>query len=912
MSRWLFLLFGALGAWAQSSGTQVSEPESQFRNNHTFITLGMDDQFEPFNFRNEHGRLQGFNVDLIHLVENKLGMKIELAARPWPEIFPLAMEHRIDGIVNADSSPERASRLLFTQPLAHHPMALFTRKTSPYRELSDMNGKRVAVKKNTSIASYVKKQYPQWILVPTTSHNQSLLMLSAGDVEGTIDWYTVLRHESEQMMLDNLHAAHLFQTDEVGRSRIAIRNDYPELVTLLDKAIASITYPERQALYRKWMGDINYPSPDQYNLQIRFTPEEQDYLATHPSLVFSASEWAPISFTAPTGAFSGLVAEYLSLITRSTGITFVYEPSTTWSSVLQKYSNGEIDAIPTLVDPGNTGRDILVSDGFLEFPLVLATQESSPYIDKLSRLENQVVAVRAKGDAEPLLQTHYPKIKRIQCSSLPECLDMVSSGRAIAFMGHMAVIAQELRKAENSHLKIGGTTEFTAQHHIGVDPRYPQALAVINKALRAIPLEQRQALYDRWVTVRFDKEVDYSLFWKVLVGAGVLLLLAGGWIRYQHKMNKRLSDAIATAERAKNLASELEFYFQESTEMLCLSDLNGNFLRLNPQWERTLGYPIASLEGKPYLELVHPDDRQATQESMSVLAEKKAVFDFVNRYRDTSGNYRYLEWRAIPTSEDKVVATARDITELLSSQQEKELLFKKVQQKNDELERFSYTVSHDLRAPLVTIQGFASEILVDLQTQDFASVKDSVERILQASQRMNLLMQGLLQIARLGKEVAPFQTVNFSMVVQEVQELLHGSLQTNQVDLQIVHPLPIIHGDPLRLRELIQNLCENAIKYAHPSRSPVIQISSSDVGSFYVIHVADNGQGIPPEKHEAVFELFNQLDKKHGGVGVGLSLVKRIAELHGGTVKIRNLPDVPGATFDIYLPKPSPTNTSPQ
>lgn len=870
----------------------------------------MDDQFEPFNFRNEQGRLQGFNVDFIHLVESKTGMQIELAARPWPEVFPLAMEHRIDGIVNADSSPERASRLLFTQPFAHHPMALYTRKNSPYRELTDMNGKRVAVKKNTSIANYVQKHHPHWIPVYTTSHSQSLMMLSAGEVEGTIDWYTVLRHQTEQMMFDNLHATHIFQTDEVGRSRIAIRNDTPELVTLLDSAIASITYTERQALYRKWMGDIYSPLPSEYHPQLLFTPEEQDYLDTRPRLVFSASEWAPISFMAPSGNFSGLVAEYLSLITRFTGITFVYEPSEDWSSVLRKYRNGEIDAIPALVDPGSVDRDILVSDGFLEFPLVLATQESAPYIDKLSRLENQVVAIRADGDAEPLLKKHYPNIKRIRCSSPHECLTLVSTGKAIAFMGHMAVIAQELRKSEYSHLKIGGTTEFTAQHQIGLDPRYPQALSAINKVLRTIPLDQRQALYDRWVTVRFDKAVDYSLFWKVLAGAGALLLLAGGWIRYQHKMNKRLSDAIATAERAKNLASELEFYFQESTDMLCLSDINGNFLRLNPQWERTLGYPISSLEGKPYLELVHPDDLENTRERMNVLAEKKAVFDFVNRYRDASGNYRYLEWRSIPTNEGKVIATARDITELISAQQEKELLFKKIQQKNDELERFSYTVSHDLRAPLVTIQGFASEILVDLQSQDFASVKDSVDRILQASQRMNLLMQGLLQIARLGKEVATFQPVNLSTVAQEAQELLHGSVQTSQVDFQITHPLPIVQGDPLRLRELLQNICENAIKYAHPSRSPVIQISASDVGSFFVIHVADNGQGIPPEKHEAVFELFNQLDKKRGGVGVGLSLVKRIAELHGGTVKIRNQPDVPGTTFDIYLPKPSPTNTN--
>jgi len=501
------------------------------------------------------------------------------------------------------------------------------------------------------------------------------------------------------------------------------------------------------------------------------------------------------------------------------------------------------------------------------------------------------------------LKTHYPGIVRKHCIDDRSCLETVEKGDAFAYLGHLAALSEALRQPEFSGLKIVGASEFMVQHHMGLAPGNKIALSIIDKALRAITPRQRQSMQDRWFAVRFESGTDYQLMWRTLGGAALLLVIAAIWIRYQSRLNRKLSAAIAEARQVHELSAELEFYFRESTDLLCLTDMQGNILRYNPQWEKTLGYSDKQLEGVSLLDLTHPDDRKATHDKLETLAHLEPINDFSNRISNASGEYRWLEWRSVPTRTGKIVAAARDITDRRAAQREKELLFRRIKQKNEELERFSYTVSHDLRAPLVTIQGFAAEIANDLQANDLDSIPESIERIQQAAHRMALLMQGLLQIARLGKEVGHFQSVSLAQVLAEVQELLHGLFRVHQVEIRTIGPLPVIQGDPLRMRELLQNLCENATKYRHPDRPPIITISADDVGSFWVVHIEDNGIGIPPEKQETIFDIFTQLDKRSNGAGVGLALVKRIAELHGGTVKVRSDENMQGSIFDLYLPK---------
>jgi PAS domain S-box-containing protein len=654
-----------------------------------------------------------------------------------------------------------------------------------------------------------------------------------------------------------------------------------------------------QTLFRD--GNDVQPSSGSSNM-LGLTEKELSFKAVHPTLRVGAHHWPPIVHIGADGSLGGIAAEYLKQISEKSGLKFSFEPCKNLEETILKFESGQIDIILTLPYQGRADW-ILSSDSYFTSQQVLVTSRYAPFIDGLGSLDKQPVAVRVRNDAERLLRENYPGIQRVSCLEFPDCFELVKSGKVVAAMGALPLVGEVLSYPEFQDLKVGGTTEFHSSLFIGVPPRFPELHSIINKALASISPEQRQKIVTSHLTVLYEHRIDWNRYWPLATGIVILFVVALLWIRYQHRMNHKLSEAVAQTTAARELANELEFYFQQSNDLLSLTDTEGRFLKVNPQWEKVLGYTAASLEGTSYMDLVHPDDVHATLKRIDELREKRLVFDFVNRYKSISGEYRWLEWRSVPTSSHRVVAAARDVTELRLAQQERELLYKQIQQTNVELERFGYTVSHDLRSPLATIQGFASTIEADLAARDDDAIRESVQHILRAAQRMSQLMQGLLQMARLGKEVEKFQTVDLTQVLADVREHLHIALRDRQGELTVPSPLPTIQGDPLRLHELFQNLCENALKYAHPDRPPRIQISASDVDAFWVVHVQDNGVGIPQEKQEAVFEIFTQLDKSAGGVGVGLALVKRIVELHGGAIKIRSAEPLQGSIFDLYFPK---------
>jgi signal transduction histidine kinase len=224
--------------------------------------------------------------------------------------------------------------------------------------------------------------------------------------------------------------------------------------------------------------------------------------------------------------------------------------------------------------------------------------------------------------------------------------------------------------------------------------------------------------------------------------------------------------------------------------------------------------------------------------------------------------------------------------------------------KNAELERFTYTVSHDLKSPLVTIRGFAGLAGTDLGAGKVERVREDLDRIVAASDKMQRLLEDLLELSRVGRVVNPAEDVALVPLVREAVELVKGQLDQGRVDVDIAPDLPVVRADRRRLLEVFQNLVENAAKFRGGQPAPRIEISARRDGEEPVFYVKDNGRGIEPRFLERVFELFEKLDSGAEGTGVGLALVRRIVEAHGGRVWAESDGLGRGATFCFTLPSP--------
>jgi signal transduction histidine kinase len=221
--------------------------------------------------------------------------------------------------------------------------------------------------------------------------------------------------------------------------------------------------------------------------------------------------------------------------------------------------------------------------------------------------------------------------------------------------------------------------------------------------------------------------------------------------------------------------------------------------------------------------------------------------------------------------------------------------------KNSEMEQFVYTVSHDLKSPLVTIMGYASHLRHGIETGDLATAPDSIDRMVGACERLKGHIDDLLELSRVGRVVSEPEDVDLEAEVEVIRSEFAGRLEAGGIELAVDLESSIVFADPRRVSQVLENLVSNAISYGVSEQNATITIGSRLQGDSVRVFVRDQGPGIRAEHHERIFELFQRLHSDREGTGVGLAIVRRIAEIHHGTAGVDSRPGE-GATFWVDFP----------
>ena len=302
----------------------------------------------------------------------------------------------------------------------------------------------------------------------------------------------------------------------------------------------------------------------------------------------------------------------------------------------------------------------------------------------------------------------------------------------------------------------------------------------------------------------------------------------------------------------------------------------------------------------------YPDALPGTREGDEWIASRLRDFRYpdgrpkIHRYADD----RWLRVENIKAKDGNTVVARVDVTDLKRAELALERQRQELEHKNEALDQFTATVSHDLKAPLRHISMFSEMIEDDLKAGNQTELAENARHLRDSVQRMNRVVDSLLDYAQIAHRITEWTEVKLNDVVSETLAILAGDASDAKATFE-VGPLPELEGDPELLRRLVQNLVGNAIKYRHADRRPVIRIHGNNLHQTVELVVEDNGIGIDPRFATRIFEVFQRLHKDetvYGGTGIGLSLAKRIAESHGGSICL-DTSFREGARFIVLLPR---------
>ena len=303
---------------------------------------------------------------------------------------------------------------------------------------------------------------------------------------------------------------------------------------------------------------------------------------------------------------------------------------------------------------------------------------------------------------------------------------------------------------------------------------------------------------------------------------------------------------------------------------------------------------------------LHPDDIKQDERDIAALQKNQDVTTDVRTFVKSGGTrwvrvYAHPVWDHEKNRLSRIVGAVQDITAQKQAESEREALIAELGKKNAELEQFTYTVSHDLKSPLVTVMGFIGYLKRDAAEGNTERMEADVQRITQATAKMQSLLDDLLELSRIGRITNPPVEIPFEEIVEEALDATHGRLEANSVKVDVQKDMPIVYGDKKRLVEVVQNLVDNASKFMGDQQEPRIEIGAhSGEDNVTIFFVRDNGIGIHAQFQERIFGLFNKLDPKADGTGIGLAIVKRIIEFHGGRIWVES-EEGKGATFYFTL-----------
>ena len=528
------------------------------------------------------------------------------------------------------------------------------------------------------------------------------------------------------------------------------------------------------------------------NDTIDLTSKEKAWININPVVSYSGIEQKPLSVI-KNKKMNGIMGAYIDLISELTGLSFVYIPSKTWTEVLEKFKNKEIDMIPGIISNTSEVNLGLVSETYVEYSMVIVTNKDYQFLQSIEDIKQKRFAIVKDERSYNFVRMNYPGVSITPTEDIETALELVKKGRADAFVGHIASTLYYIDELKLSSLKVSGTTKFIFQHHFLLNKDNTILTSILNKAITAISNQQKANINAHWLKTKADNDIN---IW--LVGLIICILLAVFIFFYIRQRNlQKINGNLEVLTHRMNLS------LKSIKGGIWDLNLEDNSVYFDSNIKEMLGYAEYEFpnEFDEWKNRIHPDDFRTTMRDFhEAIDNKYTVFDSVHRLKHKDG---YWIWASILAKlvfdEDgspvRMMGLMSDVTVSKNSENEikrqKDVLF--YQAHHDSLtslpnralflDRLELSIARAERD-----NGKVALLFIDLD--EFKQINDSLghtvgDKLLVAvTKRLNSLVRNVDTLSRIGGD-------EFTIIVDDVKNAQNAALVCQKVLNVLAKPILI-------------------------------------------------------------------------------------------------------------------------
>jgi polar amino acid transport system substrate-binding protein len=646
-----------------ASAVELTGAEKAFLRAHNRITIHNEMDWPPFNF-NENRQPLGLSIEFMDMLADRLGLEVEYRSGPsWNEFLSMLQAKEIDVMLNIVKTPERDGFTLFTEPYITNPNVIISKTGDRYNSMEELRGKRVAMPEGFFYQELLNTSYPEINQVLTRGQLGALKAVLLGQADAALGELAVVEYLIDRNILNGLVLSGEVDlgVPDIVNLRIGVRNDWPELRSALDKAIKSVSPREMRELQHRWLAVDHRPA----GRSLQFSAEEEAYLSARGTVKMCIDpNWMPFESFDRNGRHVGVAADYYDLFEKMLPLRFEAVPVNSWSESLELAQQRKCDILSLAMRTPERSKYLDFTSPYLSIPLVVATRINVPFIEDIHDLEGRTVGIPKGYAFAEIIKANYPGIEVEEVENADAGLEQVRSGKLYACLGTLLTIGNKIQTRYIGEIKITG--KLAQKWELGIGVRNDDAilLSVLQKAVGAVSEEQKRAILNKWVSVKYEHGMDYSLVWRIAALAVFIVLVVVYWNRKISRANSLLREARAEIEH-KNRQLEMLAVTDKLTGLYNRSKLDevlGSEIGRSVRYNRTFCVCIVDID-----HFKSVNDTHGHQEGDRVLVSFSQLLRAGTRKTDIVGRWGGEEFIIISpeTGLDGMLTMAENIRRLI-------------------------------------------------------------------------------------------------------------------------------------------------------------------------------------------------------------------------------------------------------